>query len=338
MKKQLHSGYILSSVKEAISKLDEPIDLFSLLKQLSCFDIEYNFTIHPVEDSIVTVLDNLISRGLPTLPSVFIEDIFSEIFEITKKELNTKIGEILYNGTSRLKDNLELIYNSFFIIDPRIDRNTIPSFNFDTWEQHPGSEYEERFFNSILPDKFHDSVCQLLEPQRTIESILQYSERKFNNLGTQLGNLRNDFYNQRVDFSFEFPYANNYSNGLVIEIDGSQHEDEPQKTLDKKRDIVVSRIGWAPTTRIWTNELFSIPNDKVQQIRDYLKHPYSEQIKANFDNPIWKQEVGLEALQISLSPIAIARIQKSILFLISSGILKLESDAWNIAIIERDVP
>ena len=97
MKKQLHSGYILSSVKEAISKLNKPIDFSNLLEKISCFEIEYNFTEQKIEDSIVTVVDNLLSRGLPTFPSIFLEDLFSEIFEITEKELNRKTGEIIYN-------------------------------------------------------------------------------------------------------------------------------------------------------------------------------------------------------------------------------------------------
>ena len=132
MKKQLHSGYILSSVKEEISKLNKPIDLSSLLNHLSCFEIEYNFTEQKIEDSIITVVDNLLSRGLPTFPSIFIEDLFSEIFGITEKELNKKRGEILYSPTSILKEYLKLIYDSFFIIDPRIKKDYDPVFNFQT--------------------------------------------------------------------------------------------------------------------------------------------------------------------------------------------------------------
>lgn len=338
MKKQLHSGYILSSIKESLSKLDSPIEFSSLLSQLSCFEIEYNFKENPVSDSIVTVLDNLISRGLPTLPSIYIEDLFSEIFRITEKEVNRKTGEILYNETLILKENIELIYSSFYVIDPRINNDIKPNFNFQTWEDHPGSEYEEDFFNSILSKTFNESLRQLIEPQRLIQSILKNSERNEDALRAWLGGLQNDFFRQRVDFCFEFPKAEDYSNGMVIEIDGSQHKYEPQKMLDKKRDEVISRIGWAPTTRICTDELSSIPDDKIQQINHFIKHPYYQQIKENYEHPIWHQEFGLEAMQIALSPIAIARIQKSIIFLVSSGVLKFEADSWHIAVIERDVP
>jgi len=338
LKKQLHSGYVLSSVKDSLSKLNEPVEFSSLLSQLSCFEIEYNFEDDSIHDSVVTVLDNLVSRGLPTLPSVFIEDVFSKIFKITEKELNRKTGEILYNDTDVLNKNLATIYSAFFIIDPRITKNFKTSFDFQSWEAHSGSEFEASFFNSILPEKFHESLPQLVEPQRSIQNILKYSSRNENKLRTQLGSLQNDFFRQRVDFCLEFPKAEGYSNGIVMEIDGSQHKYEPQKTLDKKRDDVIRSIGWAPTIRIWTDELFSIPKEKIQQINTFLQHPYFQKIKENYDNPIWKQEFGLEAMQIALSPIAIARIQKTIIFLISKGILKIEADSWNIAVIERDVP
>lgn len=338
MKKILHCGYILSPVRETILKIDSQVEFSGLLDQLSCFEIEYNFNNQQISDSIIRVLDNLLSRGLPTLPSVFIEDYFSEIFKIAEKEFNRKTGDIKYNVTDLLKENITLIYNSFFIIDPRIKCDYLLEFDFKTWEEHSGSDYEEIFFNLILPDQFHDSLRQLIEIQRTIKSVLKYSERTENKFGTQLANLRHDFFNQMLDFCFEFPHAKNYKKGLVIEIDGQQHKYEPQSTLDKKRDSIVEKIDWATTVRIDTNELFSITDYKIQQINNFLKHPYFQKIKENYNIPIWAQKFGLEALQIALSPIAISRIQKSIIFLISSDVLKLDAGSWRIAIIERDVP
>ncbi|MBN1446472.1 MAG: DEAD/DEAH box helicase, partial [Bacteroidetes bacterium] len=47
---------------------------------------------------------------------------------------------------------------------------------------------------------------------------------------------------------------------------------------------------------------------------------------------------GAHALQLMLSPIAIARIQRVLLELILSGGLDLTADQWKIAVIERDVP
>ena len=338
MKKQLHCGYILSSVRDAILKLDKPESISCLLKQLSCFDIEYNFNANLIDDSIVTVLDNLISRGLPTLPSIFVENIFSKIFGITDKDFNIKTGEIIYQETKRFRENIDSIYSSFFVIDPRINKNNNPSFCFDSWEEHQGSEYEEVFFNSIVPETFHDSYRQLLESQRSIKSLLEFSAKNERGIGSQFRNVSNDFFKQRIDFSFEFPKANNYSSGLVIEIDGSQHQVEPQKSVDRQRDSIIKKIGWAQTVRIETNELHAIPKSKVKWISNFLKHPYSEKIRENFDNPIWEKDYGLEGLQIALTPFAVARIQKVFLFLISSGILKLEASSWNLAILERDVP
>ena len=76
----------------------------------------------------------------------------------------------------------------------------------------------------------------MIETQRTIDSILDLSLGIKNKHDHQLGAYVDQFYNQRVDFSVEFPNANNFKNGIVIEIDGSQHQVEQQRILDDNRD------------------------------------------------------------------------------------------------------
>jgi len=81
------------------------------------------------------------------------------------------------NNTDLLKENIDIIYNSFFIIDPRIRNDFRVALDFQTWEEHSGSDYEEMFFNSILSDKLHESLRQLVEPQRTIKSIFRVPDK-----------------------------------------------------------------------------------------------------------------------------------------------------------------
>lgn len=125
---------------------------------------------------------------------------------------------------------------------------------------------------------------------------------------------------------------------MVIEIDGSQHQIEPQKSLDDRRDNVVEKYGWYPTVRINTNEVLSIPAEKIKRINEFLLHPFSQKVKTNYKNPIWDKEWGSEALQLSLTPFGIARIQKTIIHLINHGVLDLNSLVWRFAFIERDIP
>ena len=150
MRKQFHAGYILSPVKHQLSSLDKPIFLDDLLHRLSCFLIEYDFKNTNSVDPVVAVVDNIISRGLPTFPSLFIEDTFSNEFDLSEKTIHKKTGQILYKETDSVQRNIELIYKSLFNVEPRF-RITASSFDFDSWDEMPGSKQEEHFFVSTVP-------------------------------------------------------------------------------------------------------------------------------------------------------------------------------------------
>jgi len=283
-----------------------------------------------------------LSRGLPTFSSVFIEESITKSLNISKKKIHKKTGDLNFELTDDLDDRYKLlepfIYNSLFIVDPRLKDVSEFQQNFDSWEEHLGSEYEEIFYKLSLPEYFGNSVCQLIETQRTIDSILDFPvgiEKKYEQ---QLGPLKNDFYKQRVDFSVQFPKTKNYKNGVVIEIDGSQHQAEQQKSLDEKRDSLIQKTGWSETVRINTNEVTNIPSGKIDRLKDFLDNPYFDQIKENYNEPIWNYEDGLEGMQVALSPFGVARIQKTIIHLISLGILDLNDKNWKFGFIERDVP
>lgn len=246
LKSQLHAGYILKTTKDLLKKVDFLVDIDSLLEFLSTFEIELNTItdeLKPINDSLLTVAGNLLSRGLPTFSSIFVEDKITNLLEIAEKKVHDKIGEIYFE----LKDNVskqqtELLYNSFFVVDPRIQDYSNVKNDYESGEEHLGSDIEELFYKRSLPKYFDKSICQLIESQRTFDSILKFPsgiEKKFRH---QLGTLENEFYKQRVDFSFQFPNAENYKNGMVIEIDGAQHKTEPQKSLDDRRDKAVKKM------------------------------------------------------------------------------------------------
>ena len=206
MKQQLHAGYILKTTKNLLENVEFQIGLDSLLQSLSVFEIEIRNDDENNEndDSLIAVLENLLSRGLPTFSSVFIEESITKSLNITKKRIHKKTGDLNFTLNDDLDDRYELlepfIYNSLFIVDPRLKNVSEFQQNFDSWEEHFGSEYEELFYKLSLPEYFGNSVCQLIETQRTIDSILDFPvgiEKKYNQ---QLGPLKNDFYKQQVDF------------------------------------------------------------------------------------------------------------------------------------------
>ncbi len=58
----------------------------------------------------------------------------------------------------------------------------------------------------------------------------------------------------------------------------------------------------------------------------------------NLENPLYQSELGMTCLELTLSPLLIARIQKAMLQLIVNGKLSLNADVWKIVVLERDVP
>ncbi|MFW9940370.1 MAG: RecQ family ATP-dependent DNA helicase [Candidatus Thorarchaeota archaeon] len=338
MNYQLYAGYTLNSISKALLSSDDSRYWSDLLRNLCVFDVEFDNLNVSNNDPVCIVADNLISRGIPTIPPLFVEEYISEAFNFASKKESLKTGEIFFSLTKKGKELLDNIKNAFHIVDPRIDESNTDVFDFDTWEKHPGSDCEENFYKQTLPTRFGKHSIQLIESQRSIKSILNYSLAKKRRVDSYLGDFISDFYNQRIDFSFQFPQLKNYNAGLVIEIDGSQHDSDGQKYLDEMRDKAIERNGWLKPVRIRTDEIHDIPESKIDIITKFFNHPYAETIKKNYENPLWLSEDGLNILQITLTPIGIARIQKVFTSLILSGTLKLSNKKWKIAVIERDVP
>ena len=72
---QFQAGYILDGVNDSLKRLDKSKEVKGLLKHLSCFDIETNCNISSNSaDSFTSVIHNIIVRGIPTRPSIFIEN------------------------------------------------------------------------------------------------------------------------------------------------------------------------------------------------------------------------------------------------------------------------
>jgi RecQ family ATP-dependent DNA helicase len=342
---QFQAGYILDCVKQLLNSYDNTIEWQNLFNKLSTFEIYSNETLseeHLINDAVLAIADNIISRGKPTKPSLYIEEQLSNKLGLTRRII-TKIGDIKYEFVSyNLPINLsENIKKAICIIEPRLyprlNHKDRLKFNIQSWEEHPGSDAEEIFFYERLPEITGEFAIQLLQPQRKIDSIIKLCGAKKERFKRSITNIDN-FYNQEVDFAVEIPNANGFKNGFVIEIDGYQHKENAQHQLDNQRDSAIDQVGLFRTSRIKTNELNNIPQEKVNHIKEFFNHPYTSIISQNYDIPLYISETGLDAMQISLIPYAIARIQKTLIEITKSGFLDIEKNEWNLVFIERDVP
>jgi len=320
---QLIAGYIFDFIKTKLLADNENTEVLSLLDSLCHFEAEGVTDSIENRDSDLAVLHNLILRGLPTRPSLFLERYILQAMSLG--DLGTdSLGSINVNLNQSFDALAKYLFDSLHIIDPRLNPSgdkfqIVPSFEFESI----GSRYEEDFLFKHIPRILGEEWVQLLESQREFTSIV---------------NLDNHFTKQRADFSVEFPFPIDDSKGLVIEIDGFHHwQDQSQKFLDEKRDEAVLKNGWMKTLRIETRN-FNRIDQLLTPLKELAQKSYFQIIKRNYQTPLYFDKEGIKALQLVISPFAIARIQQTIIQLLLNHKLDLNASNWSIAIIERDVP
>ena len=307
---QFFAGYILDSVAEEYAKSDIEKETEELFKSLSAFDVKSNKSLESTKncDPKLAVLANIVSRGLPTIAPVEIETIFSDIFDISTKP---QANEII-NFKSKHKISKTEINEALHVVDPRFD---VAFYNGDMLE----SQFEKDFVEKYLNRADSQYLIQLLEPQRPLSTIVNIPDKRFSR-------------DQRVDFSFEMPYGETKT-GFIFELDGvPYHSNIFQKLRDESRDQLTADSGW-DTYRLEELKDYSFLQNWEQEVS---LNKYLTTIKRNSQKHItgkWK-----DTLQIVLSPLAIARIERTLLQALLSGAVNLASEKWKILVIERDVP
>lgn len=330
---QFQAAYILDAVNDSLKQVKgKSKEIKGLLKHLSCFDLEIDSNLaRDANESIASSIHNIIVRGLPTRASTFIENKFLEAFQ--KSELDTsdfakQLGNIKYKSNFN-EDECKDVFSALHIIDPRI-KITRDNFNFtyDEDGKKEQSSFEDAFLFDYLPQHKLTFLQQLFESQRKLNTLVR----------PEIGH---NFHSQRADFSYEFPYEfeesyekfgekknRNYNKGILVEVDGTHHNLPDQALLDKFRDKSVKDTNWS---------LKRIKNINDNSLADWLRRSASLRIISE----IYEKELSkdwLDILQLSLSPFAIARVQKTLIELILSNNLDINAKEWNILAIERDVP
>jgi len=312
---QYKSGYTYEFLIKNVRK-DNDKELLGLLNYLSCFD-----TINSIEDtefsSELSVIHNLIVRGIPTIPSIFlVESIHKAFPDYFKKKKD--LGAISYDYAKDKK----ILKEALYIIDPRYKPNI---------DSYPVAKLDSGFEVALLLQYISQKyIIQLLHCQRKLSELVPPNQAK-------------KFTGQRVDFSLEEPYYHSkelapfphttvtvtYRKGLVIEADGDKyHKKLKQVKLDWKRDNAVAQNKW-DSKRINDKkikaDLFDL--NKIISKSEYLPH-----IKKNYNKDLTGD--WLNTLQVTLIPFSVARIQNILCRIISVN----EKETVRIVVLERDVP
>ncbi len=329
---QLQCGFIIPALKKSwqdSGKNDKIIN--SLLGHVSAFELKSDFDTdeHRANDSLFLILHNILIRGIPTFCWMDVEkDLVDRLGNFRRlKKLGGEIHE--FTGSRQLS---ELCWKALHLIVPRKKISETP----DAYRRKFDSKLEAEFLQNEIPTLYSkgkgDFLVQLFQCQRPFDSLIE---------GTNIDDHSLEkFINQRADFVLEFPYRNNETEkrGIIIEVDGSHHLRPEQIYLDKQRDTATSISGWNRTFRFPVSDLGTNKwRINLKEIDKCLQHESISILQDNFENPLYESNDGLQALQIALTPFAIARLQMVIVKAILSGVLKLESEVWKIGVVERDV-
>lgn len=308
---ELHAGYVSSALwsKTLHGDLSDDLDWQSVLRHLCHFVIDS--PIEPVGeiDPITAICENLVSRGLPTLPTLFVERSIAE---------RTSITDVKESGHKAGTQSFDVSFSTDFqTLKPDIERALCISSNNFTIGASPGfslpnygSDAEKQFLHGQLSKALLCAI-QLVERERPFSSLVEETP----------SNLKDS----RIDYCIELP-GSKKTPGFIIELDGKQHENLPDVLLDIQRDKT-TKVGWK-TIRVKVEKLHE--QLKPHQINEILDHPYIKRLHDNNKRPLMEYEQGQRILDFVISPIAIARIQAVLIRLIHAGKLRLDAETWNI--------
>lgn len=212
--------------------------------------------------------------------------------------LQKQIGSI--QTSSEFKKHKVLISKDINIWERLIKGSSDSLYN-------PAQYFYQKILNNIL-GKECKFVKNLFLPEVLISDITQENKKEFKN--------------QQVDFYLPQAY-------LVIEIDGSQHQEQNQHILDIKRDKYLNDHG-IKTVRLTTNEIRGKSFETVKkELREYIaKHKILTLYKGafnstyNLSNPIFESTI-------------IMRYQIFILELLKYNKISFENKTWKFELFDN---
>jgi len=318
-KMQFKAGYIVDTIAKVVTDFKAALDkhkpadqtqldqINGLLQYASSFDVEFPFKHYPdfkKLNPVLATLNNIITRGLPTRAPLVLEELFSKI---NLTEQNKDEFELNF-PTAKKPISYETVFELLHIIEPGLE---ISRANYGG---NLGSSLEWDFI------KKHPFLKQILESQRDFSTI----NKKLTG-------------NRTVDFCFTSPYLHWSEQkkcfekvGRIFEVDGSHHSLSEYRYYDAYRDAIAEDENFE-TIRFTVD---SIKEDKPD-FEALIGRKIYQNFKRNFEKDITKHLADYSLIFI---PIAVARIQKTILefFLVHPELFK--SEKIKVAIVERDLP
>lgn len=320
--------------------------------------------------TIWTVATNLLLRGLPTRAPLELAAAALAAHWPGGENFVTASGETNFFAIERVEAGSlqfplqelatpvgwpELLWRALHPLDPRLQGSLLIQ-QLKQWPMGSGAEAD--FATAILPTETARYLPQLLDPQTSLVELLSWSHLEEELLARREQVEGGDFAEQAADFTIALPYSWQPSNsqrtltssrahwpasvrGIVLEVDGPHHKELTQQHKDAERDRAASRIGWQ-SIRVPVDNNFVLAKERLLPIQQLLQeHSYFQQLQSNYDDPLLATSAGRQALQLTLGPLAVARVQRLLLEVMQQGQDPLIWQGGNrvrVAIVERDVP
>lgn len=322
---QLQAGYILPAVHHHLKQwagedIERNDTLNGLLEWITTFDVVTTLSLQPAEevDSLLAVATNLLTRGLPTIPSVWLEERLAEQLQLTERKRDeSQLGRIQFGFRQNAVPDPEQLVDTLHPIVPKPG----PAAGwYDTTALE--SDFEKAFVTNYLAGEPY--LAQLLQQQRELATVGE---------GVKIG---------KGDFCLEIPHWGkhnrlnkykrkaplSYNQILYAEVDGAAYHDV---TVDRARDFVVSQMG-ANTLRIRER---TAPEDTKEFVACISDSNFVKRSRSNWERPDFASD---QLIQLVLKPLAVARIQRTVLrFLLSQHWVDQQKDSLHLGIIERDM-
>lgn len=316
---QFKSGFISDSIERIIRKQKDSLDwhipahqnqlnqIKGLMQYVSSFNVTFPYkhspdykNLHPV----LAVLNNIITRGLPTRAPILIEELFKEIGLV--EIINDKF-EIGYESVDQ-DFGFDEIFELLHIIEPGLE------INKSNYGGNPGSDLEWEFLSK------HPFLKQILE-----------SQRDFSTINSKLTGGRS------VDFCFVSPYLhwNESENreekvGRIFEVDGKHHFLSEHRFYDAYRDAKAEEVGF---------ETLRYTQDEIRSDETEFESLIGRKIYEHFSNNYYKNRGEyLKLYTMIFVPLAVSRILKVLIEIFLANHELLNKSLIQIAVIERDFP
>lgn len=300
----LSSGYIISAFDEYLRS--NPSER-AVIEKLCNFEVKSRLITdgyHQIDQNLapLAVLNNIMVRGFPTFSSLFIEEQLVEISE-----------ELQFKDSSKLvQSNLKNVSCSEVFNKLIVSRGVTKKLR-ESQKLRADSKFEYSLID-LLNDEFgkwvHSILCQQVPITDLVPGAHEYAQ-------------------QRVDYLIPFPMPIHDIKGFVIEMDGSQHGDYGESDLDERRNNVLLHHGYA-TIRIASGNSQAERRDKLQQLRRYLDHEVFKPYKRSDAKPVERSN------RLITAPLALGRIQLSVIKAVLSNPEWLKEPSINIAVVEDE--